>query len=79
MKENNINETSQTQQSQSVINRVNYYPAITGLECSKELITAHLDDGRIVSIPTAWFAGLRKATIEQLNNYQIAFDGEDVT
>jgi hypothetical protein len=31
----------------------NYYPAITSLECNKELIIAQLDDGRSISIPTA--------------------------
>ena len=58
---------------------INYYPAIIGLECSKELIIAQLDDGRSISVPTAWFSNLRKATSEQLNNFQIAFDGEDIT
>jgi hypothetical protein len=31
----------------------NYYPAIIGLECNKELIIAQLDDGRSISVPTA--------------------------
>jgi hypothetical protein len=31
---------------------INYYPAIIGLECNKELITAQLDDGRNISVPT---------------------------
>jgi hypothetical protein len=29
------------------------YPLITSVECNKEEITAFLDDGRRVSIPTA--------------------------
>lgn len=58
---------------------INYYPAIIGLECNKELITAQLDDGRNISVPTVWFTNLRKATDEQLNEFEISFDGEDIT
>jgi hypothetical protein len=45
------------------------------LEVQKEKITAFLLDGRELSIPTTWFTRLRKATTEQLNNYQILPDG----
>jgi hypothetical protein len=75
MERNRIKETP----TQPVINRVNYSPAIIELRCEKEIITAQLDDGRNISIPTAWFPHLRKATIEQLNKFQIAFDGADIT
>jgi hypothetical protein len=55
------------------------YPAIIALQCEKHKITATLSDGRITSIPTAWFKRLRQATLEQLQNFEIAFDGSDIT
>jgi hypothetical protein len=54
------------------------YPAILQLNCEKHQITANLSDGRIISIPTAWFWRLRKATESQLNNFEIAADGYDI-
>ena len=66
-------------QSQAVFHTINYQPSIVSLKYEKEIITAQLDDGRMVSIPVAWFPALRKASSEQLNNFQIAFDGQDVT
>ena len=51
-----------------------YQPRVNQLKCSSEQITAILDDGRKLSIPTTWFARLRKATLEQLKNYQILPD-----
>jgi hypothetical protein len=44
------------------------------LECSKQEITALLDDGRKLSIPTTWFTRLRKGTLKQLKNYRILPD-----
>ncbi|KLL04727.1 MAG: hypothetical protein MRERV_13c019 [Mycoplasmataceae bacterium RV_VA103A] len=55
------------------------YPTILSLKCSKEVLVADLSDGRSVSIPTAWFPRLRKTTLKQLNKFEIAFDGEDIT
>src|SRR5690242_4733302 len=57
---------------------VKEHPAISQLNCEKHQITATLSDGRIVSIPTAWFSRLRKATERQLKNFEIAFDGYDI-
>ena len=62
-----------------VITKSSYYPSLTGLKFSADLIMVDLDDGRSVSVPLAWFPRLRKATSEQLNNFEIAFDGADVT
>ena len=57
---------------------VKEYPTISRLNCEKYQITATLSDGRIISIPTAWFWRLRKATESQLNNFEIAMDGYDI-
>ena len=54
------------------------YPSVISLQCEKHKITATLSDGRITSIPTAWFKRLRQASLEQLQNFEIAFDGYDI-
>ena len=55
------------------------YPLITGLQCQEYQITATLSDGRIISIPTAWFKRLRKANLKQLENFEILPDGYGIT
>jgi hypothetical protein len=51
-----------------------YQPRVLELECSKQEITAFLEDGRKLSIPNTWFPRLRKATLKQLKNYRILPD-----
>jgi len=51
-----------------------YQPRVLNLECQKEEITAYLEDGRKLTIPTIWFPRLRKATLKQLKNYCILPD-----
>lgn len=48
------------------------YPAILKAKATLEKITIELDDGREVSMPTAWFASLASATLEQLENMEIS-------
>ena len=55
-----------------------FQPQIKNLFCQAEKITAFLEDGRELSIPTTWFSRLRKATLNQLTNYQILPDGYHV-
>jgi regulator of protease activity HflC (stomatin/prohibitin superfamily) len=47
--------------------------AVTG-----DLITFHLMDGRVISVPLAWSWRLTDATPEQRNNYKIIGDGHGV-
>lgn len=47
-----INEIEKNQ-SPSTILTIDYYPTITDLEYNRDLLTATLSDGRIISIPTA--------------------------
>jgi len=54
------------------ITRTQEHLTILSLECSSQVITASLSDGRTVMVPTAWFKRLRQATSEQLNNYEIS-------
>ena len=55
------------------------YPSILNLKCNLNELTATLSDGRVISIPTVWFKRLRNASLEQLQNFEIAFDGSDIT
>ena len=68
------NSTSQSPFIFSTSETTEIFPLIMKVECQEGLITAHLDDGRIVSIPTAWYPRTREATIEQLNNYRLTSD-----
>jgi hypothetical protein len=51
--------------------KIPYQPRILKLEFTPDEITAFLDDGRKLSIPTTWFSRIRKATLQQLKNYRI--------
>lgn len=45
---------------------------------TEELITFHLMDGRVVSVPLAWSWRLSDATPAQRNNFEIIGDGQGV-
>jgi len=53
-------------------------PRITAIELTDDTITAHLADGRVVSVPLAWSWRLSDATPEQRNNFEIIGGGEGV-
>ncbi len=50
-------------------------PRISGIEVTDEVITAHLTDGRIISVPLAWSWRLSDATPEQRNNFEFIGTG----
>lgn len=52
--------------------------AITKLEVTEFLLTANISDGRIVSIPIAWFDRLRSASLDQLKNFELSPSGYGV-
>ncbi len=52
--------------------------AIRKLEVTEFLLTAHISDGRIVSIPIAWFERLRSASLDQLKNFELSPSGYGV-
>ena len=56
------------------LDKAEVYPLITKVECTKEEIIAFLEDGRKVSIPTAWYPRTRSATLKQLKNFHITSD-----
>lgn len=53
-------------------------PRIKSIHVSDEEITAHLVDGRTISVPLAWSWRLSEATAEQRANYEIIGDGQGV-
>ena len=56
----------------------NNEPRIVALEIAEDSITAHLADGRTISVPLAWSWRLSDATPEQRNNFEIIGLGEGV-
>jgi len=57
---------------------VNTDARIQSVEVSDDLITAHLTDGRVISVPLAWSWRLSEATPAQRGNYQIIGAGHGV-
>ena len=51
---------------------------IDHVEVTDEEITAHLVDGRVISVPLAWSWRLSDATREQRANWQLIGDGHGV-
>jgi hypothetical protein len=54
---------------------VNTEARIQKIEVTKDLITALLADGRVISVPLAWSWRLSEATPEQRHRYEIIGDG----
>jgi hypothetical protein len=48
------------------------------MEVSDDLITAHLADGRVISVPLAWSWRLSNAAAEERRNFEIIGSGEGV-
>ncbi len=51
---------------------------IQDIRVTDDTITAHLTDGRTISVPLVWSWRLSEATLEQRSNYEIIGDGEGV-
>ncbi|PWU12532.1 MAG: DUF2442 domain-containing protein [Bdellovibrio sp.] len=49
--------------------------SILRLKVDQEKVTAEISDGRVVSIPLAWFPRLLSATVNQLQNFEISPSG----
>ena len=57
---------------------VNSDPRIMTVEVTDDLITAHLADGRTISVPLVWSWRLSGATAEQRQNFEIMGTGQGV-
>lgn len=53
-------------------------PRIREIEVSEDTITAHLVDGRVISVPLAWSWRLSEATSAQRRRFRIIGDGQGV-
>jgi hypothetical protein len=53
-------------------------PRIKYIEITEDTITAHLIDGRVISVPLAWSWRLSDATAEQRNTWELIGDGQGV-
>ncbi len=51
---------------------------IQDIRVTEDTITAHLTDGRTISVPLAWSWRLSEATPKQRANFEIIGDGEGV-
>ena len=50
-------------------------PRIVTMQVTDDLITAHLADGRTISVPLAWSWRLSEATPEQRSHFEIIGNG----
>lgn len=53
-------------------------PRIKQIEVTEDSITAHLVDGRVISVPLAWSWRLSDATPEQRGKWELIGDGQGV-
>lgn len=53
-------------------------PRIASIEVDADELTAHLTDGRTISVPLAWSWRLSEATPEQRRHYEIMGSGQGV-
>jgi hypothetical protein len=53
-------------------------PRVRSVAVTDDLITAHLADGRTISIPLVWSWRLTEATPAQRANYRLIGDGEGI-
>ena len=60
----------------TVVNTIE--PRIKRIEVTEDTITAHLLDGRVISVPLAWSWRLSDATVEQRNKWELIGDGQGV-
>ena len=57
---------------------VNADARVKTVTVADDLITFHLVDGRVISVPLVWSWRLSEATPAQRNNYEIIGDGQGV-
>ena len=57
---------------------VNADARVKGVTVTDDLITFHLVDGRVISVPLVWSWRLSDATPAQRDNYEIIGDGQGV-
>ena len=53
-------------------------PRLLDIQITEDEITAHLVDGRTISVPLAWSWRLSEATPDQRQNFEIIGDGQGI-
>lgn len=53
-------------------------PRAVSVRCTVDELVVSLNDGRILSVPLAWFPRLAHASPHQLANYELLGDGEGI-
>ena len=57
---------------------VELHPQAQNIHCTDASLVIDLVDGRIISVPLAWFPRLSGASMKQLNNWELLGDGEGI-
>lgn len=52
-------------------------PRVDDVEFSKISLMVHLQDGRVVSAPLAWYPRLNHATVQEKDNWRVFQDSDD--
>lgn len=53
-------------------------PRAVGARCTSDELVVSLNDGRVLSVPLAWFPRLANASPEQVANLELLGDGEGI-
>lgn len=53
-------------------------PKAISVRCTEDELIVSLNDGRILSVPLAWFPRLAHAEAHQLSNYELMGEGDGI-
>lgn len=53
-------------------------PHAVAVRCTEDELVVSLSDGRVLSVPLAWFPRLAHATPEQLREFELLGEGEGI-
>lgn len=53
-------------------------PHAVAVRCTEDELVVSLSDGRVLSVPLAWFPRLAHATPEQLGEFELLGEGEGI-
>lgn len=53
-------------------------PHAVGARCTSDELVVSLNDGRVLSVPLAWFPRLASARPEQLTTFELLGEGEGI-
>ena len=56
---------------------IDIQPRVSTVVLAKDSVSVHLEDGRIVSAPLAWYPRLHYATTQEQNNWRVFQDTDE--